>query len=78
MARSHRIGQTKDVCVYQLLTAKSYKMHMFHSASLNIGLDRAVLAYQWQSIEYDGSIDGNSKKKSKSKSERELQSKTIF
>ena len=70
MARDHSIGQTMYVCVYQLLTSKTYEIHMFHSASLKLGLDRAVLAHQRENIEYDGSIDGTSKKKYKSKSER--------
>jgi superfamily II DNA or RNA helicase len=44
-ARAHRIGQTKAVMVYRLLTRKTYEMHMFHKASLKLGLDRAVLAH---------------------------------
>ena len=70
MARDHRIGQTVYVCVYQLLTSKTYEIHIFHSASLKLGLDRAVLAHQRGNIEHDGSIDGTSKKKYKSKIER--------
>jgi chromodomain-helicase-DNA-binding protein 7 len=31
--------------VYRLLTRKTYEMHMFHKASLKLGLDRAVLAH---------------------------------
>lgn len=46
MARAHRIGQTRAVRVYRLLTSKTYEMHMFHSASMKLGLDRAVLAQQ--------------------------------
>jgi superfamily II DNA/RNA helicase len=45
-ARAHRIGQTKAVKVYRLLTRKSYEMEMFHAASMKLGLDRAVLAHQ--------------------------------
>ena len=44
-ARAHRIGQTKAVSVYRLITRKTYEMHMFHQASLKLGLDRAVLAH---------------------------------
>ena len=69
MASAHGIGQTRYICLYQLLTSKTYKMHIFHSASLNIGLDRAVLAHQWQNTEDEGSIDVTSKKKYKSKIE---------
>lgn len=42
-ARCHRIGQTKSVKIYRLLTAKSYEMQMFHASSLKLGLDQAVL-----------------------------------
>lgn len=70
MARSHRIGQTRPVRVYRLLTAKTYEMHMFHSASMKLGLDRAVLAHQRQQDGDDG--DGNSKK-----SDKQLQAKEI-
>lgn len=72
MARAHRIGQTRAVNVYRLLTAKTYEMHMFHAASMKLGLDRAVLAHQRQQ-ETDDSQDT----KSKSKSEREVQAKEI-
>jgi SNF2 family DNA or RNA helicase len=42
-ARCHRIGQTKSVKVYRLLTRKTYEMQMFHLASMKMGLDQAVL-----------------------------------
>ncbi|OQR85660.1 chromodomain protein [Achlya hypogyna] len=42
-ARCHRIGQTKAVKIYRLLTAKTYEAHMFHQASMKLGLDQAVL-----------------------------------
>ena len=70
MARAHRIGQNRSVCVYRLLTAKTYEMLMFHSASLKLGLDRAVLAHQRQGEESKGS--GR-----KSKAEKEEQAKEI-
>lgn len=44
-ARAHRIGQTRAVKVYRLLTHKTYEMEMFHQASMKLGLDRAVLAH---------------------------------
>eukprot|EP00588_Corethron_pennatum_P012262 CAMPEP_0194266774 /NCGR_PEP_ID=MMETSP0169-20130528/1566_1 /TAXON_ID=218684 /ORGANISM="Corethron pennatum, Strain L29A3" /LENGTH=2264 /DNA_ID=CAMNT_0039007537 /DNA_START=251 /DNA_END=7045 /DNA_ORIENTATION=+ len=43
MARCHRIGQKKKVKVYRLITKKTYEFHMFHKASLKMGLDQAVL-----------------------------------
>ena len=42
-ARCHRIGQTKSVKVYRLLTRKTYEMQMFHMSSMKMGLDQAVL-----------------------------------
>ncbi len=72
MARAHRIGQTKAVRVYRLLTAKTYEMHMFHSASMKLGLEQAVLSQQ-----RDQGEEGAEGKKSKSKSEREAQAKKI-
>jgi superfamily II DNA/RNA helicase len=47
-ARAHRIGQTRSVMVYRLLTRKTYEMEMFHQASMKLGLDRAVLAHARQ------------------------------
>lgn len=42
-ARCHRIGQTKEVKIYRLLTRKTYEMQMFHMSSMKMGLDQAVL-----------------------------------
>ncbi|XP_061162484.1 chromodomain-helicase-DNA-binding protein 8-like [Saccostrea echinata] len=42
-ARCHRIGQTKEVKVYRLVTRNSYEREMFDKASLKLGLDKAVL-----------------------------------
>ena len=39
----HRIGQTKSVKVYRLLSRKTYEMQMFHMSSFKMGLDQAVL-----------------------------------
>jgi hypothetical protein len=71
MARAHRIGQTRAVRVYRLLTAKTYEMHMFHSASMKLGLERAVLSQQ-----RDQGEDGE-EGKPKPKSDREAQAKEI-
>lgn len=73
MARAHRIGQTRAVRVYRLLTAKTYEMHMFHSASLKLGLERAVLSQNREQA--DDGEDGNGKVKKKS--DREAQAKEI-
>jgi hypothetical protein len=42
-ARVHRIGQTKPVQVYRLITRNSYESIMFEKASIKLGLDKAVL-----------------------------------
>ena len=42
-ARCHRIGQTKEVKVYRLITRNSYEREMFDKASMKLGLDKAVL-----------------------------------
>ena len=42
-ARCHRIGQTKSVKVYRLLTRNTYEMQMFHMSSMKMGLDQVVL-----------------------------------
>jgi hypothetical protein len=42
-ARAHRIGQTKKVKVYRLLTRNTYEAHMFSIASKRLGLNLAIL-----------------------------------
>ena len=71
MARAHRIGQQRSVKIYRLLTAKTYEMHMFHSASLKLGLERAVLSQNREQS------DDNDDSKSKRKSDKEAQAKQI-
>jgi SNF2 family DNA or RNA helicase len=69
-ARAHRIGQTKAVMVYRLITRKTYETQMFNAASKKLGLDRAVLAHarvdglQLNEGEDEGSL-GNLHKPSK-------------
>ena len=63
MARAHNIGQTRDVCVYRILAVKTYEMQMFHSSSLKLGLDCAMLAHKRENTEDDVSIYGTSKNK---------------
>ncbi|XP_064201992.1 chromodomain-helicase-DNA-binding protein 8 isoform X2 [Anguilla rostrata] len=55
-ARCHRIGQSKAVKVYRLITRNSYEREMLDKASLKLGLDRAVL--QSMSGNKDSSING--------------------
>jgi chromodomain-helicase-DNA-binding protein 7 len=42
-ARAHRIGQTRAVKVYRLITKGTYENEMFNKSSLKLGLDHAVL-----------------------------------
>lgn len=42
-ARCHRIGQTRDVRIYRLVTANSFEQEMFDRASKKLGLEQAVL-----------------------------------
>ncbi|GMH56564.1 hypothetical protein TrST_g9049 [Triparma strigata] len=51
-ARCHRIGQTKKVTVYRLVTMNSYEEQMLNVASLKMGLDTAVLS----GLKKDGDI----------------------
>uniref|UniRef100_A0A7N5ZUI3 DNA helicase n=1 Tax=Anabas testudineus TaxID=64144 RepID=A0A7N5ZUI3_ANATE len=53
-ARCHRIGQSKAVKVYRLITRNSYEREMFDKASLKLGLDKAVL----QDINRKGNLNG--------------------
>lgn len=43
MARCHRIGQTKEVRIYRLVTKDTYEQELFKKSSLKYGLDEAVL-----------------------------------
>ncbi|CAM9847343.1 unnamed protein product [Choristocarpus tenellus] len=43
MARCHRIGQTKSVMVYRLITRDCFESEMFDRASKKLGLEQAVL-----------------------------------
>ncbi|KOO24287.1 associated with tfs and helicases family protein [Chrysochromulina tobinii] len=42
MARCHRIGQTRAVNVYKLITRDTYEMHMLAAANHKLGLEHAV------------------------------------
>ena len=43
MARCHRIGQTKEVKVYRLVTKNTYEQSLFEASARKYGLDEAVL-----------------------------------
>lgn len=40
-SRCHRIGQTKNVKIYRLISRKTFEMKMFHMANLKMGLVRS-------------------------------------
>ena len=42
-ARCHRIGQTKTVNVYRLVTRDTYEMHLYERANHKLGLEQAVI-----------------------------------
>jgi SNF2 family DNA or RNA helicase len=42
-ARCHRIGQTKDVMIYRLVTSRTFEQEMFDRASKKLGLEQAIL-----------------------------------
>ncbi|GLE01327.1 hypothetical protein PINS_up010157 [Pythium insidiosum] len=69
-ARAHRIGQTHSVKIYRLITRKTYEMHMFHKASLKLGLDKAVLTHMRRENEDAGG--GNKKRSSKAQEAKEI------
>ena len=43
IARSHRIGQTREVQVYRLIARKTYENEMFERASRKLGLGHAIM-----------------------------------
>ncbi|KAF3849609.1 hypothetical protein F7725_019328 [Dissostichus mawsoni] len=66
-ARCHRIGQSKAVKVYRLITRNSYEREMLDKASLKLGLDRAVL----QSM--SGNKEGNNNGQVQQFSKKEIE-----
>ncbi|KAL7553315.1 hypothetical protein ACHAWF_016591 [Thalassiosira exigua] len=52
-ARCHRIGQTKDVMIYRLVTSRTFEQEMFDRASKKLGLEQAVLGTFGQDNEDD-------------------------
>lgn len=43
MARCHRIGQSKDVTIYRLVSKDTYEENLFRASSRKYGLDEAIL-----------------------------------
>ncbi|OWZ23357.1 Chromodomain-helicase-DNA-binding protein [Phytophthora megakarya] len=68
-ARAHRIGQTHSVKIYRLITRKTYEMHMFHKASLKLGLDKAVLTHMRRENEEEGGKKRNKSAKAQESKE---------
>lgn len=59
MARCHRIGQSKNVTIYRLITRRSFEAEMFERASRKLGLEQALLGTR--QFDADGSEDAPSK-----------------
>jgi hypothetical protein len=54
MARCHRIGQSKNVKIYRLITRRSFEADMFERASKKLGLEQAVLGTRnFNEIDWD-------------------------
>jgi flagellar hook-basal body complex protein FliE len=64
--RCHRIGQTKPVMVYRLLTRRTYEMEMFHKACLKLTLDKIVMT-SITSNEHDPNVSSGASKKKDSR-----------
>ncbi|KAJ3052835.1 Chromodomain helicase DNA binding protein, partial [Quaeritorhiza haematococci] len=73
-SRCHRIGQTKPVQIYRLITRNTYEREMFDRASMKLGLDRAILQrMDAQSIGEDGYGDKGGKGAPSSYSKQEVE-----
>ena len=59
MARCHRIGQSKNVTIYRLITRRSFEAEMFDRASRKLGLEQALLGTR--QFDADGNEDAPSK-----------------
>ena len=60
-ARCHRIGQTKQVRVYRLVTRDTYEMALYERANRKLGLEHALIkhgSYGGAAIDADGSGEG--------------------
>lgn len=60
MARCHRIGQSKSVKIYRLITRRSFEYQMFERASKKLGLEQAVLGTRnFNDIDFDDTKSNN-------------------
>ena len=63
-ARCHRIGQSKNVTIYRLITRRSFESEMFQRASKKLGLEQAVLGTRnFNDIDQDENAKNNAKVK---------------
>jgi superfamily II DNA/RNA helicase len=62
MARCHRIGQSKTVTIYRLITRRSFESEMFERASKKLGLEQALLGTRDFN---DADLDDNTKANAK-------------
>lgn len=62
MARCHRIGQSKNVTIYRLITRRSFEAEMFERASKKLGLEQALLGTRnFNDAEMDENAKGSAK-----------------
>ena len=71
-ARCHRIGQTKEVKIYRLLTKNTKEKEIFERASMKLGLDRAVLSSNNEFVQSSSAKGGTQNKPTLDKEEIEL------
>mmetsp|Transcript_46978 Transcript_46978/g.109578 ORF Transcript_46978/g.109578 Transcript_46978/m.109578 type:complete len:2415 (-) Transcript_46978:291-7535(-) len=72
-ARCHRIGQTKLVRVYKLVTRDTYEMHLFERANQKLGLERAIIGRGG----FEGSLDADAEGGGKAKGVGKMKGREI-
>eukprot|EP00939_MAST-03C_sp_MAST-3C-sp1_P000779 g779.t1 len=72
MARCHRIGQTKEVRVFRLVTRRTYESVMLERAAKKLGLEQAVLGDGIGKVELSKKGEGRGQKPNKDEIERLL------
>ena len=73
MARCHRIGQSKNVTIYRLITRKSFEAEMFARASKKLGLEQALLgSRQFDAAGEEDNVEGAKRDKMDAKELEQL------
>ena len=83
-ARCHRIGQTKTVSVYRVITKGTYEYGMYERANHKLGLEQAVIGHgnylaktSAEAAEEAGALEGNGDGKGEEKEAKEAKAKEI-